>query len=473
MVFLASLLLMSALVPASAAHHGDTEEVAEAPAPDPVTLYHTYLVLGQRLNDYAARHPDKVKLEVIGKSVLGLNIYGLEITNRRAEQPLMDDRYRLYFDGSIHSNEQLGMEMAMDIVSFLLDEYHSNATAKWIVDNRRTFVVPLVNPDGNVRDSRRNINDVDLNRNFPHGWGGPGSTARGPAPASEPETRAVMGYLQKVQPHYLNSFHTGVLMLLHPYGNVADPSPDHDLYTRICERLANGMKAANPQDRPVRCGAIHTTIYPASGSTVDYAYVEFGTNSWTYEVDAEQNLLLSLEGIRTRLGEAWVAVEHAFLHVERYGALLEVLELVPRVKDGRLDAVEVTLANAGFGNSSQAKLQLNWPYPPDPERPQVSLDLDPIPAGSQSTFVVPVQGALAIGDSFAFELRYNKTLYKGFSEEVTYVLRAVERDGTVLFENTAPVWFSAPPAKLAPGLEAALLLGAVLALAVTARRRRA
>jgi predicted deacylase len=70
------------------------------------------------------------------------------------------------------------------------------------------WVVPAYNPDGLARGSRRNAHGVDLNRNYPYHWAPlGGSYYSGPKPASEPETRAMMRFLGRVQPEYVLSFH--------------------------------------------------------------------------------------------------------------------------------------------------------------------------------------------------------------------------------------------------------------------------
>jgi protein MpaA len=70
------------------------------------------------------------------------------------------------------------------------------------------WVVPAYNPDGLTRGTRRNAHGVDLNRNYPYHWAPlTGSYYSGPAPASEPETRAMMAFLRQVQPDWILSFH--------------------------------------------------------------------------------------------------------------------------------------------------------------------------------------------------------------------------------------------------------------------------
>src|SRR3712207_6410642 len=118
--------------------------------------------------------------------------------------------------------------------------------------------VPVANPDGydytfstdrlwrkNLRDNDGDgvitgVDGVDPNRNFPTRWGydDEGSspfpdseTYRGPAPGSEPETRALDRLMARVDFEFLINYHSAAELLLYGTGwQVATPTPDDVVY---------------------------------------------------------------------------------------------------------------------------------------------------------------------------------------------------------------------------------------------------
>ena len=105
--------------------------------------------------------------------------------------------------GAFHDNEP-----ASPVVVESLHHYLATHSDEWT--GKTIILVPVTNPDGQRLDSRTNARGVDLNRNFPGTWQLTATAARynpGPAPASEPETRAVMRLVEKYSPDKIVSIH--------------------------------------------------------------------------------------------------------------------------------------------------------------------------------------------------------------------------------------------------------------------------
>lgn len=95
----------------------------------------------------------------------------------------------------------------------------SAQTLRFLLRNVEFFVIPLTSPwsrreveRGNYCN-RKNKNKVDLNRNWDYLWQQSGSLLddqySGPAPFSEPESRAVRDIAVKLRPHMYINIHSG------------------------------------------------------------------------------------------------------------------------------------------------------------------------------------------------------------------------------------------------------------------------
>ncbi len=105
--------------------------------------------------------------------------------------------------GAFHNNEP-----ASSAVVEALRRYLATRPQEWV--GRTIIVVPQTNPDGECSRVRWNSHGVDLNRNFPGTWSVVPVEARynpGPAPASEPETQAIMRLVEKYAPTKIVSIH--------------------------------------------------------------------------------------------------------------------------------------------------------------------------------------------------------------------------------------------------------------------------
>jgi protein MpaA len=103
---------------------------------------------------------------------------------------------RVLVVGCIHGNEAAGIAVAQRLL------------AEAAAPDLDLWVVPDLNPDGVAAHTRGNGRGVDLNRNFPFRWRPlSGTFYSGPAPASEPETRAVAALIRRIRPTVAIWFH--------------------------------------------------------------------------------------------------------------------------------------------------------------------------------------------------------------------------------------------------------------------------
>lgn len=131
---------------------------------------------------------------VIGTRTLGRSVRGRAIRAYRLGEE--NAGIRAVVLGSMHGNEKAGMAVVDSL---------RNGNPVHDID---LWVVPTINPDGVAANDRHNARGVDLNRNFPHQWAPlSGNYYSGPKPLSEPESRALAGFLARVKPHFVVSFH--------------------------------------------------------------------------------------------------------------------------------------------------------------------------------------------------------------------------------------------------------------------------
>jgi g-D-glutamyl-meso-diaminopimelate peptidase len=165
--------------------------------------------------------PSNPQPEVIGISVAGRPLQVYKFGNGPIEKVIV---------AGIHG----GYEWNTIVLADELIEYLENHPE--IVPPEQTlYILRAFNPDGYARSTgfggRANENNVDLNRNFPSYWQAewPRSgcwdyipITGGTAPASEPETRALMAFIKAHNFQAFISYHSSALGIF-PGGQPLDP----------------------------------------------------------------------------------------------------------------------------------------------------------------------------------------------------------------------------------------------------------
>lgn len=85
--------------------------------------YNDHAAITDICKKLAAAHPDLVKLESMGKSFQGKELWIMTITNTKVGTA--DKKPAMYIDGNIHSNEIQGSEFALYTAWYLAEMYAS------------------------------------------------------------------------------------------------------------------------------------------------------------------------------------------------------------------------------------------------------------------------------------------------------------------------------------------------------------
>jgi hypothetical protein len=278
-------------------------QVGLAAQPGETTDYRRLAQVEEDLRRLAAEHPGTARLFQLPFTTFeGRRVMGIEIAR---DVHAVDGRPTFHVDGVHHAREWPAVEMSIMWAYDLLTNDGKDARITNILDQVRTTIVPVVNPDGfnhsretaagsggegsalggrgqYWRKNRRGLTDefagdglglaegpagsrypdplrgadaygVDPNRNYGYTWGRPGSSSsdihsqshRGDAPFSEPESRNI-AWLMTTR-HITGSLthHTYANEIIWPWANEMGQAPDAALYAGLGAAMAkfNGYTA--------------------------------------------------------------------------------------------------------------------------------------------------------------------------------------------------------------------------------------
>ncbi len=210
--------------------------------------YHTYTEMLGVLDQMHLLYPDLITTrEAIGDFTTHQSrpIYWLAISDNPTEN---EGEPEIVYTALHHAREANSLSQLLFYMWYLLENYETDDQIKYLVDNTKMYFIPCVNPDGYIfnellepnggglwRKNRKNNNDgtfgVDLNRNYGYLWGADdvGSSPdtesdvyRGEGPFSEPETQAVVSFLEDKNIEITLNCHTFSNLLIRP--EATDPA---------------------------------------------------------------------------------------------------------------------------------------------------------------------------------------------------------------------------------------------------------
>lgn len=244
------------------------------------------------IQEMSGRYPEITSVKSIGKSLEGRDIWAIKISDNAK---LDEKEPTILVNGMHHAREVMTPEITTDMIEYLLSNYGvDDEVTRW-VDNTEIWVVPMFNVDGNNkvwegssmwRKNTRGGFGVDINRNYPYGWDScKGSSSnqgaqdyRGEAPASEPETQAMMNLVSEIKPVMNISYHSYSEIVIYPYGCRPNRTPAEEAVEQIGSEIGKLLD--------YKPGTAWELLYNADGGDIDWMYTAHQVIPFVVEVNS-------------------------------------------------------------------------------------------------------------------------------------------------------------------------------------------
>ncbi|KAM6225189.1 LOW QUALITY PROTEIN: mast cell carboxypeptidase A [Rhynchocyon petersi] len=272
------------------------------------------------------KHPGMVTRIKIGKTVENNPLYVLKVGKQDK------GKKSIFMDCGIHAREWVSPAFCQWFVYQATKSYGKNKIMTKLLDRMNFYVLPVFNVDGYIwswtqnrmwrKNRSKNPNSrcigTDLNRNFNVSWNlfpetsNPCSNVyRGAAPESEKETKAVTDFIRR----HLNSikayitFNSYSQMLPFPYGYTKKLAPNYANLDKVA-KIGTEALATRYETRFIY-GPIASTIYPTSGSSLDWAYDLGIKHTFAFELrdKGKFGFLLPESQIKSTCKETMLAVK--------------------------------------------------------------------------------------------------------------------------------------------------------------------
>ena len=212
------------------------------------TKYPTYPQYDSMMRYFASTWPEICRLDTIGTSIEGRLLLALKISDNVEEE---EDEPALFYSSTIHGDELVGYILSLRLIDFILNNYGENVEIDRIVDDLEIWINPLANPDGayypdndmSVAASRReNVNNIDLNRNYPSAHYNQSDDTTG----RQQETKVMMEFMRQIRPNLSANFHSGEEVVNYPWDHKEERHPDNEWFILISREYTDVAHSVDP-----------------------------------------------------------------------------------------------------------------------------------------------------------------------------------------------------------------------------------
>ncbi len=259
----------------------DYKEYLENNTPVNWDQYPYYTAYEKIMEKWARDYPEICSLHDLGPSVNNRKILALKISDSVA---VNEPEPRLMQIATQHGDELINFMFTLHTIDTLLSSYKNDDRLTRLVDMIEFWFCPLVNPDATYvggdttisKAQRRNMNNKDLDRNWPCACMIGDHKLFGEYKVQEPEIMALMGLHERYTFNLHIDMHGGTEAVVWPYGGKQEKACDEKWYMWACERMAVQMQDdANNNGYMTSCGNdgighLFSELYEAHGARIDF-----------------------------------------------------------------------------------------------------------------------------------------------------------------------------------------------------------
>ncbi|XP_060052544.1 carboxypeptidase A4 isoform X2 [Erinaceus europaeus] len=294
--------------------------------------YHSLESIYREMDRIAGDFSSLVSRVKIGHSFENRPMYVLKFSTGGGEQ-----RPAIWLNAGIHSREWISQATAIWTARKIASDYGKDPAITSVLEKVDIFLMPVANPDGYVYTQTRNrlwrktrsknhgssCVGVDPNRNWNASFAGKGASDNpcsevyhGPYANSEVEVKSVVDFILK-HGNFKGfvDLHSYSQLLMYPYGYTLKKAPDAEELDKVANDAAKALASLSGTEYQV--GPTCTTVYPASGSSIDWAYDNGIKYAFTFELrdTGHYGFLLPANQIIPTAEETWLGLQVIMAHV--------------------------------------------------------------------------------------------------------------------------------------------------------------
>uniref|UniRef100_T1GN38 Peptidase M14 domain-containing protein n=1 Tax=Megaselia scalaris TaxID=36166 RepID=T1GN38_MEGSC len=272
--------------------------------------FHSHEEINDILDQFQKKFPKYVSVNNAGASYENRTLKTISITNGDGKK----NKPIIFIDAGMHAREWLSPAVGLYVIKQLIEKFSEN---KQLLETHDWIVMPLItlmamnSHDPIIEIAWTSTDECSI-------------TYKGPKPFSEPETAVLRDVLKsyKGRISFYLTLHSNGQCLLYPWGYDVIDAPNKDELEDVAQA---GSKAIfNLTGRKYRVGNSAKILYPAAGTSDDFAYHEGARIVITMELPSGEQARFHppTKDIRKYVEESWVGIKAmASKVIEKYSKI--------------------------------------------------------------------------------------------------------------------------------------------------------